>query len=346
MRTAIYIDTETTGFSSDDRICELMLACTKNWEVVDSYHAFYNPGRPVPPAASKVNGLVWERDLIDKPAFDPRALIPFLTSGLPIVAYNANFDRRMIEAEFRRAMVPFPQCEWIDACKTARITIPGLANYKLATVAEHFQLDTTNMHRADKDVHVLIEMCRHMEEEQISVVEKNHNIINFDPSHLDPYEVKLRQYLEMSRKIKLATTPSDLSQIDDVSNTFQSLNNALDKRRKMIVEGPTREIRKINAAFKRVRDAIKAEKERLDEVYVAYLSDSDAATTYKSDRGSSSAEQVWELDDSNLDLSQVDPAYLKLDEAKIKKYLADADGQPEITGLSFKRGWKISRRAK
>ena len=27
--TAIYIDTETTGLKSEDRICELMLVCTK-----------------------------------------------------------------------------------------------------------------------------------------------------------------------------------------------------------------------------------------------------------------------------------------------------------------------------
>tara|TARA_R100000808_G_scaffold21530_1_gene46495 strand:+ start:137 stop:1129 length:993 start_codon:yes stop_codon:yes gene_type:complete len=330
-----------------------MLVCTKNWEIVETHHAFYNPEMELHPKAAEINGLDWKRDLADKPRFNPRDLIPFLTSGLPVVAYNAHFDRRMLEAEFRRARVPFPKCEWIDACKTARETLPGLDNHRLATVAGYYDLDTEDMHKADKDVLVLIDICRHLYRDQFEEVENKTGLMEFDPSHLEPFFVRLRQYIELSRSLSIETT-GDAIKVDNVVNTYQALRNSLEKRRKEIVEEPTRLARKVNAEFKKIRDQIDQEKDRLDGIYCAYL-DQDAfgqgsEITIKTEYGSAKRERVWRPADDGLDYSKIPSKFLKLNDsaikAEIKAQLAAGNDKPAIPGIPMVNEWKVSRRVK
>ena len=64
-----------------------------------------NPGRPIPPAASRVNGFR-DRDVKGMPAFaDVAGEVRDAIGEHPLVGHNVAFDKRFLTAEFKRAGV-------------------------------------------------------------------------------------------------------------------------------------------------------------------------------------------------------------------------------------------------
>src|SRR5690349_20734492 len=106
MREIIF-DTETTGLdpSRGDRIVEI--GCI---EMIDrvatgrTFHAYFNPGRPMPAGAEAVHGLT-DAFLADKPAFHEKAeeLLEFIGDAM-LVAHNAGFDFAFLNAELRACL--------------------------------------------------------------------------------------------------------------------------------------------------------------------------------------------------------------------------------------------------
>jgi DNA polymerase-3 subunit epsilon len=91
----IVFDTETTGLSplTGDRVVEI--GCVELWNRIETgrtFHAYFNPERPMPSGAEAVHGLS-DAFLADKPRFRDlaRDLIEFL-GDCPLVAHNASFD--------------------------------------------------------------------------------------------------------------------------------------------------------------------------------------------------------------------------------------------------------------
>jgi DNA polymerase-3 subunit epsilon len=91
----IVFDTETTGLSplAGDRVVEI--GCVELWNRVETgrtFHAYFNPDRPMPSGAEAVHGLS-DSFLADKPRFRDlaRDLLEFL-GDCPLVAHNASFD--------------------------------------------------------------------------------------------------------------------------------------------------------------------------------------------------------------------------------------------------------------
>jgi DNA polymerase-3 subunit alpha (Gram-positive type) len=69
-----------------------------------------------------------------------------------LVAHNASFDVRFLNHEIARV---FPGCRMANAhlctVKFSRSIFPGLLNYRLHTVADHFSIRIRNRHRAADD---------------------------------------------------------------------------------------------------------------------------------------------------------------------------------------------------
>jgi DNA polymerase-3 subunit epsilon len=91
----IVFDTETTGLSplTGDRVVEI--GCVELWNRIETgrtFHAYFNPERPMPSGAEAVHGLS-DAFLADKPRFRDvaRDLIEFL-GDCPLIAHNASFD--------------------------------------------------------------------------------------------------------------------------------------------------------------------------------------------------------------------------------------------------------------
>ena len=104
MREIIF-DTETTGLNpaGGDRLVEIgCIEMVNRVETGRTYHAYFNPQRPMPSEAEAVHGLS-DIFLSDKPLFGDKVeeLLEFIGDS-PLVAHNASFDFGFLNHELER----------------------------------------------------------------------------------------------------------------------------------------------------------------------------------------------------------------------------------------------------
>lgn len=127
----IVFDTETTGFDpgldGGDRMVEI--GCIEMIERVETgrtFHCYFNPEREMAEGAYKVHGLSTQF-LSDKPLFAQKAqeLCDFLGDA-NLVAHNANFDFKFLNAELEWAGLPIISLDrMVDTLAIARSKHPG-----------------------------------------------------------------------------------------------------------------------------------------------------------------------------------------------------------------------------
>lgn len=162
MREIIF-DTETTGFDphTGDRMVEI--GCIEMVGRVitgESYHAYFNPQRPMPAAAEQVHGLS-DRFLSDKPLFAEKAqeLLEFLGDS-PLVAHNASFDFGFLNAELQLCgFDPISFDRMIDTVGLARAKHPG-AKLSLDALCSRYGIDRSHRikHGALLDAELLAQL--------------------------------------------------------------------------------------------------------------------------------------------------------------------------------------------
>jgi DNA polymerase III subunit epsilon len=155
------VDFETTGRDPvQDRVVEVGVARFVGGALVDRHGLLVNPGIPIAKEATNVHGIS-DADVADQPPFAQRLpeLLELLAGYLP-VAYNADFDRAFLHAEFGRcasevsAPLPpalQPQVLWVDPLVWARELLRDLKSRTLGDVCTHLGIDLSNAHRAADD---------------------------------------------------------------------------------------------------------------------------------------------------------------------------------------------------
>ena len=140
----IVFDTETTGLSplAGDRMVEI--GCVEMYNRVETgrtFHAYFNPCRPMPSGAEAVHGLS-DAFLADKPKFLERAeeLLEFLGDS-PLVAHNASFDFGFLNHELNNCGRPLVcMTRMVDTLSLARMRHPG-AKHSLDALCTRFGVD-------------------------------------------------------------------------------------------------------------------------------------------------------------------------------------------------------------
>lgn len=159
----IVFDTETTGLDPDiERVIEI--GGVELWNHIPTgknYHAFIRPaGRKVDPAAFDVHGIS-DDFLADKPLFSEIAdeFLEFF-SGAKLIAHNAAFDVRFLNAELKRIdQPPIDPSVVIDTLPMARRKFP-MAPATLDALCSRFSVDTSrrDKHGALLDSELLAEV--------------------------------------------------------------------------------------------------------------------------------------------------------------------------------------------
>ena len=95
----VFLDTETTGVEIGACIIELAAIMVDNGEIIDTFHKYCKPYRPINPAAEKAHGIS-EAFLSDKPE-EKEVLKEFIEwfmggGAQEVYAYNAQFDIRIM----------------------------------------------------------------------------------------------------------------------------------------------------------------------------------------------------------------------------------------------------------
>jgi DNA polymerase III subunit epsilon len=156
----VAIDTETTGRDpNNDRLVEIACIVIERGQIIERHSWLVNPGRPIPQEAFEVHGIS-DDDVKDKPSFAEiiPQLLEVMTQRVP-VAYNAEFDQRVLLAELERAgNLPRhkppafrPGLCWLDPLVWARALHKDEKSRSLGAMAELLHIQLEQAHRATDD---------------------------------------------------------------------------------------------------------------------------------------------------------------------------------------------------
>ncbi|MEF2546903.1 DNA polymerase III subunit epsilon [Aurantimonas sp. E1-2-R+4] len=159
----IVFDTETTGLDPEvERVIEI--GGVELWNHIPtgkSYHTFVRPaGRKIDPGAFDVHGIS-DEFLADKRLFEEIAeeFLEFF-AGARLIAHNAAFDTRFLNAELKRiGQPPIDASRVIDTLPMARRKFP-MAPATLDALCSRFSIDTSrrDKHGALLDSELLAEV--------------------------------------------------------------------------------------------------------------------------------------------------------------------------------------------
>jgi ATP-dependent DNA helicase DinG len=153
MNRFVVLDVETTGvtFSRGDRIIQLAYSVVENEEIIHRYSTYINPERSIPTFIQSLTNIS-ESEVEDAPSFAEVA--PILLQeldGAYFVAHNAEFDLGFVNEALEDAGYPPFKGPMIDTVELARIAFPTQDSFRLSQLAESFQMDHLEPHRADSD---------------------------------------------------------------------------------------------------------------------------------------------------------------------------------------------------
>lgn len=155
----VSIDVEATGLDPQaERLVEV--ACVVfSGQQVERHAWLINPGRPIPAEAQAIHSIS-DEDVRDCPPFAAvaDAIEGVMGKGIPL-AYNAEFDRAFLAAEFSRARpegAPLSPSfragvDWLDPLMWARHIDRDEKSRSLTAVAERLGVEIGQAHRATDD---------------------------------------------------------------------------------------------------------------------------------------------------------------------------------------------------
>jgi DNA polymerase III epsilon subunit family exonuclease len=149
----VVVDIEATGAKMPpNRIIELGAYRIRGGRIVDKFTTLVNPEIPIPRFVVALTGIT--NDMVRKaPLFaevTPRWL-EFVEDAV-LIAHNAPFDTNFLNHEISRV---YPGQRMLNphlcTVTLSRRAVPGLTNYRLETVADHFSIPILDRHRACSD---------------------------------------------------------------------------------------------------------------------------------------------------------------------------------------------------
>ena len=147
----VCFDIETTGLDRrHEYITEIGAVVLKDGQIIDSYSAFLNPGKPIPREIVELTGIT--DDMVSDAPGQEEGLNLFLdwVGDRPLAAHNAEFDMGFLAEGCRRMGRPFHNTS-LDTLILCQNLLPKLGKYKLDVIAEYLDLPAFNHHRATDD---------------------------------------------------------------------------------------------------------------------------------------------------------------------------------------------------
>jgi DNA polymerase-3 subunit epsilon len=160
----VVLDFETSGMSPErgDRAIEIGAVRLVDDRIVDRFQSLMNPGRRINAFIEGLTGISNAMLQQAPPASEVMAEFARFIDGASLVAHNAAFDRRFLDAE----LVLIGQRRQLDmACSllAARRLYPDAPNHRLQTLVHYHGLPTTGTyHRALADAEMTAHLWRRM----------------------------------------------------------------------------------------------------------------------------------------------------------------------------------------
>ena len=198
----IFLDTETTGLSPNDRHKIVEIACIETNDLVltkNIFHKIINPQRDVPDGAYKVHGFSTDF-LKDKETFDKVAqeFLDFIKDK-KIIIHNASFDLGFLNYELKLIRKnEIKKDNVIDSLEVARSKFPGASN-SLDALCRRFGIDLSR-----RSKHNALLDCELLREVYINLLDLKEPKLSFSNENIKPYvENKIKK-----SHCKIIVTPS------------------------------------------------------------------------------------------------------------------------------------------
>lgn len=165
----IVFDTETTGFDPEkgDKVVEIgairIYDKMRSEDPRDTFHVLVNPERDIPEEVVKVHGITNEK-VKDAPVFADVAddFLAFIGDA-PLVAHNASFDMKFLNAELEQMGRETLSNKVVDTLAITRRKFPG-ARATLDALCARFEVDLSArvFHGALLDSQLLADVYLHL----------------------------------------------------------------------------------------------------------------------------------------------------------------------------------------
>lgn len=172
MDTVAVIDFETTGMSPDigDRATEVAVVIVENGKTVDQYQSLMNTGAYIPAFIEELTGITNAMIRNAPPADEVMNELAQFVGNIPLVAHNASFDSKFLDAEWFR-IGHRRQQQFACSMLLSRRIYPDAPNHKLGTLVRHLELPSAaRHHRALADA----EMTAHLWLRIVSDIKHRH----------------------------------------------------------------------------------------------------------------------------------------------------------------------------
>jgi len=158
--SVVVLDFETTGLSPDggDRAIEIGAVLLQDNQIVDRFQSLMNPKMRVSSFIEEYTGIT--NTMLASAPSPAEAMGKFakFIAGHHLVAHNASFDRRFLDAEFQRINKERQQ-EFACSMLVARRLYPDAPSHRLETLVRYKDLVNSGVfHRALADA----EMTAHL----------------------------------------------------------------------------------------------------------------------------------------------------------------------------------------
>ncbi len=150
--TFVVFDTETTGWDKNSgRIIEIGAIKFKNSEVIAKKSWLINPGISITASSQRIHGID-DSAVKDSPSF--KEVFPkfaAFTRGAVLLAHNASFDVRFMNAEIERNNLEAPANPTLDTLRLTRKWYPELKSHSLSSLVNELKISAGTLHRALAD---------------------------------------------------------------------------------------------------------------------------------------------------------------------------------------------------
>ena len=198
----IFLDTETTGLSPNDKHKIVEIACIETNDLISTeniFHKIINPQRDVPDGAYKVHGFSTDF-LKDKETFDKVAqeFLDFIKDK-KIIIHNASFDLGFLNYELKLIRKnEIKKDNVIDSLEVARSKFPGASN-SLDALCRRFRIDLSR-----RTKHNALLDCELLREVYINLLDVKEPKLSFSNENTKPnIENKIKK-----SHCKIIVTPS------------------------------------------------------------------------------------------------------------------------------------------
>lgn len=157
----VVLDTETTGLdTTKDRIVQIGAVRIQGGESVegDIFDRLVNPERQIPPASTEIHGIS-DADVAQAPGFanTMSELSEWFGASL-LVGFSIGFDVAVLQAEHKRAGLPWRAPRFLDVQDLLMFAAPQLPQHSMEVAAEWLNIEIEGRHTALGDARATAEI--------------------------------------------------------------------------------------------------------------------------------------------------------------------------------------------